>query len=73
MLERLNLIVKAGANVIFTTLGMDDIASKFLVSKGIMGLRRLDSKDMKWLARATGATIVKTFANSDGTESFSED
>ncbi len=52
---------------------MDDIASKFLVNKGVMGLRRLDAKDMKKLAKATGATIVKTFANNDGTESFGED
>lgn len=29
--ERLALIIKAGANVIFTTKGMDDIASKYLV------------------------------------------
>lgn len=67
------MVARSGANVIFTTLGMDDIASKFLVSKGIMGLRRLDSKEMKKLAKATGATIVKTFANSDGSESFGEE
>lgn len=52
---------------------MDDNASKYLVSKGVMGLRRIDSKDMKRLAKSTGATIIKTFANSDGTESFTED
>lgn len=52
---------------------MDDIASKYLVSNGVMGLRWIDSKDMKWLAKSTGATIIKTFANNDGTESFSED
>lgn len=28
---------------------------------------------MKKLAKATGATIVKTFANTDGTESFGEE
>ena len=47
---------------------MDDIASKFLVAHNIMGLRRIDQKEMKRLAKATGATIVKTFANSDGSE-----
>lgn len=73
MIQRLELIVKAGANVIFTTQGMDDIASKFLVKHGIMGLRRIDSAEMKKLAKATGATIIKTFANSDGSESFSEE
>lgn len=67
------MIIKAGANVIFTTKGMDDIASKYLVQNGIMGLRRLDKKEMNKLARATGATIVNTFATSDGTEQFPSD
>jgi len=49
---------------------MDDIASKYLVKNKIMGLRRVDSGDLKRLARATGATILTTLANSDGTESF---
>lgn len=49
---------------------MDDIASKFLVHHGVMGLRRIDSAEMKKLAKATGATVIKTFANNDGTESF---
>lgn len=73
LLERLSLVVKSGANVIFTTQGMDDIASKFLVAHGVMGLRRIDTKEMKRLAKAVGATVVRTFANSDGTESFGEE
>lgn len=51
---------------------MDDIASKFLVKNKIMGLRRIELKEMQKLSKATGATIVKTFANNDGTESFHE-
>lgn len=52
---------------------MDDIASKYLVQNKIMGLRRLDKKELNKLARACGATVITTFANSDGTESFSPD
>ena len=52
---------------------MDDLAAKYLVNKGIMGLRRIDLKEMRRLARATGASVVTTLANNDGTESFSED
>lgn len=37
---------------------MDDIASKYLVQKGIMGLWRMESGDLWRLARATGATVV---------------
>jgi len=36
------LIINAGANVIFTTKAMDDIASKYLVQNKVMGLRRVD-------------------------------
>ena len=49
---------------------MDDVASKYLVNNNVMGLRRVDVGDLKRLARATGATILTTLANSDGTESF---
>ncbi len=68
--ERLDLIIKAGANVIFTTKAMDDVASKYLVNNKVMGLRRVDLGDLKRLARATGAQILTTLANSDGNESF---
>lgn len=68
--ERLALIIKAGANVIFTTKAIDDIASKYLVKNKIMGLRRMDSADLRRVARATGGTVCKTLANNDGTESF---
>lgn len=56
--------------MIFTTKSMDDIAAKYLVQNNIMGLRRVDLNDLKRLARATGATIMTTLANNDGTESF---
>lgn len=67
------MIIKSGANVIFTSLGMDDVASKYLVHNNVMGLRRLDKKELHRLAKATGATVVTSFANSDGTESFGEE
>lgn len=59
--------------MIFTTKAIDDIASKYLVKNKIMGLRRIDKDDLKRLARATGAQILTTLANNDGTESFSPD
>lgn len=68
--ERLNLIIGAGVNVIFTTMAIDDCASKYLVSKGVMGLRRVDKHQLRKIAKATGATVVKTLANNDGSESF---
>jgi T-complex protein 1 subunit alpha len=71
--ERLELIIKCGVNVIFTSQGIDDIAAKYLVQNKIMGLRRMDRKELGRLAKATGGQVVKTLANSDGSESFPEE
>lgn len=33
---------------------MDDIAQKYLVENGVIGLRRVDKTDLRKLAKATG-------------------
>lgn len=70
--ERLELILGAGANVIFTTKAIDDVAAKYLVEKGCLGLRRIERKELVKIARATGASLLTTLANSEGIESFEE-
>merc|ERR1712194_41822 len=50
--------------------GMDDMSIKYLVEKGVMGIRRVDKGDMKRLARVTGAKIQLTLSNIDGDEEF---
>jgi len=54
----------------FTTKGIDDFAQKYLVEAGILGARRVDKKDMKRIAKCTGATIMLTMATMDGDEAF---
>jgi len=69
--DRLKKIMDAGANVIITTKGIDDIASKYMVEANILGLRRVDKNDLRRIAKATGATIVTTLANPEtGEETF---
>jgi len=68
--ERINAITASGANLILTTKALDDMAAKYLVEAGAMGLRRVEKADMRRIARLTGATIVTTFAQNDGTEAF---
>jgi len=63
-------ILEAGANVVLTTMGIDDIAAKYLVEKGVLALRRLDKGDLKRIAKATGATVVNNMANEEGDEVF---
>lgn len=70
--ERLEKIISTGVNVIFTTKALDDVASKYLVEKGIIGLRRIEKSDLRKIAKACGATIITTMANNEGEETFEE-
>ena len=49
------MIAKAGANVILTTKGIDDIACKYMVESKIIGLRRVNKADLRRIAKSTGA------------------
>lgn len=68
--ERIGYLIEAGANLILTTKALDDQAAKYLVENNAIGLRRVEKTDMRKIARLTGATMVTTFAQADGTESF---
>lgn len=70
--EKIGKILAAGANVIFTSRGIDDFAMKYLVDAGVLGVRRVDKKDMNRIAKATGAKVVLTMASLDdeGAETF---
>ena len=41
MKTRVKKILDAGANVVLTKMGIDDLASKYLVEAGCIGLRRV--------------------------------
>jgi len=71
--ERIDKIIKAGANVILTTKGIDDFAQKFLIENGVMGIRRVDKNDMRKIAKLTGAEIVGNIVDEEGNETFSPD
>ncbi len=53
-------IAATGANVVLCQKGIDDIAQHYLAKANILAARRIKESDMKKLARATGATIVKS-------------
>lgn len=67
---RCKLILDSGANVVLTTRGLDDVAAKYLVEGGALGLRRVPKQDMRKLAAACGGSIVTTFSNNEGQEVF---
>lgn len=71
--ERVQSIIDAGANVILTTGALDDIASKYMVDRGVLGIRRVEKSDMRRIARSIGAQMVTTLARNDGTEGFDKE
>jgi len=68
--ERIQLILKAGANVILTTKGIDSLCLKYFVEAGAMAVRRCKKEDLKRIAKATGGSVLLTLANLEGEESF---
>ena len=70
VLERIGKIIAAGANVILTTKGIDDLCLKPFVEAGAIGVRRCKKEDLVRIAKATGATMVSSLADLEGGESF---
>ncbi|KAJ9563691.1 LOW QUALITY PROTEIN: hypothetical protein OSB04_008851 [Centaurea solstitialis] len=68
--ERIEKLLKAGANVVLTTKGIDDMALKYFVEAGAIAVRRVRKEDLRHVAKATGATAVSTFADMEGEETF---
>jgi T-complex protein 1 subunit alpha len=64
--DRINMIIAAGANVVLTTKGIDDLANKYLVEKKCIGLRRVPKEQLRRLAKSCGAQMVTTLANDEG-------
>lgn len=57
--ERIQKILAAGANVILTTGGIDDLCLKFFVEVGAMAVRRCKKTDLKRIAKASGGKAVQ--------------
>merc|ERR1719247_2027627 len=68
--ERIQLLLNAGANVILTTKGIDDMAIKYFVEAGALAVRRVKKDDLRRIAKLTGATLMITFADMEGNESL---
>ncbi|KAM3710030.1 hypothetical protein ACJW31_02G219100 [Castanea mollissima] len=59
--ECIQRLLKAGANVVLTTKGIDDMALKYFVEAGAIAMRRVHKEDMRHVAKATGATMVNHY------------
>jgi T-complex protein 1 subunit alpha len=70
--ERIQLILKTGANVVLTTKGIDDMCMKYFVEVGAMAVRRCKKEDLRKIAKSTGGVVVTTLGDLEGEESFDE-
>lgn len=70
VMERVEMILKAGANVVLTTKGIDDMCLKMFVERGAMAVRRCKKEDLRRIARATGGTLLSTLSDLNGDEKF---
>jgi T-complex protein 1 subunit alpha len=68
--ERIQKILAAGANVILTAKGIDDLALKYFVEAGAIAIRRVDKSDLRRIARMSGGEVVTTMTDLEGNESF---
>lgn len=67
--EKIQMILQAGANVVLTTKGIDDLCMKYFVEAGVLCARRVNKDDLNRLAKATGAQVLVTLADMEGDES----
>ena len=49
--ERIGKILGAGANVVLTTKGIDDMSLKYFVEAGAIACRRVPKDDLRWACR----------------------
>jgi T-complex protein 1 subunit alpha len=63
VLEKVEMILKSGANVVLTTKGIDDMCLKAFIERGAMAVRRCKKEDLRRIAKATGATLVSSLAD----------
>lgn len=73
VLEKVEMILKSGANVVFTTKGIDDMVLKTFIERGAMAVRRCKKEDLRRIAKATGATLVSTLSDLNGDEKFEKE
>lgn len=45
--ERIQKLLDAGANVVLTSKGIDDLSLKYLVEAGVFGCRRVTKEDLR--------------------------
>lgn len=61
--EKVQSIIKSGANVVISRKGIGLSAQDYLSKAGIVSVKRVKENDLHWLEKATGAKITKELDN----------
>ncbi|KAL6056335.1 T-complex protein 1 subunit eta [Balamuthia mandrillaris] len=61
--EKLDLIVKSGAKVVFSRLPIGDLATQYFADRGVFCGGRVPQEDLNRLSKATGAAVQTTVNN----------
>jgi len=59
LVQKIQCVIKSGANVIFSRGGIDPLALNHFAKNRILTVRRVKENDLLWLAKATGAKVVR--------------
>ena len=59
LVQKIQCVIKSGANVIFSRGGIGPLALNHFAKNRILTVRRVKENDLLWLAKATGAKVVK--------------
>lgn len=59
LLEMADYVIRAGANAVFCSKGMDDRIADYLQSRGIYATRRVKAEDLQRIVEATGGRPIR--------------
>jgi chaperonin GroEL (HSP60 family) len=59
LLQKIEYVIKSGANVVFSRGGIDPLALNHFSKNRILTVKRVKENDLLWLSKATGARVVR--------------
>jgi chaperonin GroEL (HSP60 family) len=68
LLQKIQYVIESGANVILSRGGIDSFALNHFAKNKMLTVRRVKENDLLWLAKATGAKVVRDLDGINGND-----
>ena len=68
LLQKIQYVIESGANVVFSRGGIDNLALNHFAKNKMLTVRRIKENDLLWLAKATGAKVVRDLDSINGSD-----